>query len=69
MKYKLCKLFLDHTNRTKDAILYSLLVVAVTVCYLVYRRYKLSLEDLSRMSKDMEALVMAEETLHDLQVN
>lgn len=46
-----------------------MLVVALTVCYLVYCRYKLSQRDLSRMSKDMEALMKAEETLRDLQVN
>ncbi|ODM93454.1 Stromal interaction molecule [Orchesella cincta] len=57
----------DNTNHTKDAVLTTLLVVAVTVCYLVYCRYKSSQRDLSRMSKDMEALIKAEETLKDLQ--
>lgn len=42
--------------------------MAVTVCYLVYCRYKSSQRDLTRMSKDMEALMKAEETLRDLQV-
>ncbi|CAL8115482.1 unnamed protein product [Orchesella dallaii] len=57
----------DNTNHTKDAVLTTLLVVAVTVCYLVYCRYKSSQRDLVRMSKDMEALIKAEETLKDLQ--
>ncbi|CAL8126025.1 unnamed protein product [Orchesella dallaii] len=48
-------------------ILKALLLLAITLCGWVFCCYKSCQQDLSRMSKDMEALILAEQTLRNLQ--
>lgn len=57
----------DPSSTTKDIILTSLLVIAITGLAYAYRQNKRSQEHLKRMMSDMEGLSKAEETLKDLQ--
>ena len=57
----------DPSSTTKDIILTSLLVIAITGLAYAYRQNKKSQAYLRRMMSDMEGLSKAEETLKDLQ--
>ncbi|ODM93529.1 Stromal interaction molecule [Orchesella cincta] len=57
----------DTGNHANVTILRMLLVLAMTACGWVYWCYKSSQQELGRMSKDMEALMVAEQTLRNLQ--
>ena len=57
----------DQTNRLKDMILTTSLAIALTIIWVVYRRYQLSQRDLNKMSKEMESLTKYEDELKRLQ--
>lgn len=58
----------DNINYTKDLILITLLMSALTGCYYAYRQSRNSNQHLQRMMRDMEGLQKAESDLKDLQV-
>lgn len=57
----------DLSSTLKDMILTTSLAIALTVIWVVYRRYQLSQRDLSIMSKEMESLTKYEDELKRLQ--
>ena len=57
----------DNSNWLKDAVLTSLLVIAVTGLFYAYQQNKKSREHLNRMMQDMDSLSKAENTLKELQ--
>uniref|UniRef100_A0A8D8PS11 Stromal interaction molecule homolog n=1 Tax=Cacopsylla melanoneura TaxID=428564 RepID=A0A8D8PS11_9HEMI len=57
----------DSTSHVKDYILGTLILVALTICWYVYRQKESSQEHLRRMMKDMEGLQRAELDLANLQ--
>ena len=57
----------EPSSTTKDIVLTSLLVIAITGLAYAYRQNKKSQAYLKRMMSDMEGLSKAEETLKDLQ--
>ena len=57
----------DTNNFLKDAVLTSLLVVALSGCLYAYRQNKKSQDHINRMMRDMDGLAMAEQSLIDLQ--
>ncbi len=57
----------DQSTFYKDAILTSLLALAVTSLFYVYRQNKVSKGQLRKMMADLDSLSKAEETLHELQ--
>ncbi len=57
----------DQSSFWKDTILTSLLLLAVTSLFYVYRQNRVSKTQLRKMMADMDSLARAEETLQELQ--
>jgi stromal interaction molecule 1 len=57
----------EYSNRLRETILTASLAIALTVIWVVYRRYQNSQRELNKMSKEIDGLAEAEKALKTLQ--